>query len=101
MDDFKQAFIQFIYETNVEGSNKAPSYVQALDWLNKSILAINVLGLVYGVWIRLGFGCIYFLAAMSGTDESLYDAVKIDGAMTYDLSGHVVLNEPQVITLRS
>lgn len=25
--------------------------------------------------------------------------VKIDGAMTYDLSGHVVLNEPQVITL--
>lgn len=27
--------------------------------------------------------------------------VKIDGAMTYDLSGHVVLNEPQVITLRS
>ena len=27
--------------------------------------------------------------------------VKIDGAMTYDLSGHVVLNEPQVITLRA
>jgi ABC-type sugar transport system permease subunit len=52
----------------------------ALDWLNKSVLAINVLGLVYGVWIRLGFGCIYFLAAMSGTDESLYDAAKIDGA---------------------
>ncbi len=26
--------------------------------------------------------------------------VKIDGAMTYDLSGQVVLNEPQVITLR-
>ena len=52
----------------------------ALDWLNKSFLAINVLGLVYGVWIRLGFGCIYFLAAMSGTDESLYDAAKIDGA---------------------
>jgi ABC-type sugar transport system permease subunit len=52
----------------------------ALDWLNKSVLAINVLGLVYGVWIRLGFGCIYFLAAMSGTDESLYEAAKIDGA---------------------
>jgi len=27
--------------------------------------------------------------------------VKIDGAMTYDLSGHVVMNEPQVITLRA
>ena len=27
--------------------------------------------------------------------------VKIDGAMTYDLSGHVALNGPQVVTLRS
>lgn len=53
----------------------------ALDWLNKSNLAINALGLVYGVWIRLGFGCIFFLAAMSSIDESLYDAAKIDGAL--------------------
>ncbi|GAK58930.1 ABC-type sugar transport system, permease component [Candidatus Vecturithrix granuli] len=52
----------------------------ALDWLNKSVLAINVLGIVYGVWVRLGFGCIYFLAAMSSIDPSLYDAAEIDGA---------------------
>lgn len=37
MTDYKQDFIKFIYETNVDGSNKAPSYVQALDWLNKMI----------------------------------------------------------------
>jgi ABC-type sugar transport system permease subunit len=52
----------------------------ALDWLNKPGLALNSLGLIYGVWLRLGFGCIFFLAAMSGIDESLYDAAKIDGA---------------------
>jgi ABC-type sugar transport system permease subunit len=52
----------------------------ALDWLNKSYLAINALGVVYGVWMGLGFGCIYFLAAMSGIDENLYDAAIIDGA---------------------
>jgi len=52
----------------------------ALDWLNKSSLALVSLGLVFVVWIKLGFGCIYFLAAMSGIDESLYDAAKIDGA---------------------
>lgn len=52
----------------------------ALDWLTKSNLALNALGLVYGVWLRLGFGCIFFLAAMSSVDESLYDAAKIDGA---------------------
>jgi ABC-type sugar transport system permease subunit len=53
----------------------------ALDWLNKPDLALNSLGIVYGVWIRLGFGCIFFLAAMSSIDESLYDAAKIDGAL--------------------
>ncbi|HKL86258.1 MAG TPA: sugar ABC transporter permease [Treponemataceae bacterium] len=53
----------------------------ALDWLTKPKLALNSLGLVYGVWLRLGFGCIFFLAAMSSIDESLYDAAKIDGAL--------------------
>lgn len=53
----------------------------ALDWLSKPKLALNTLGLVYGVWLRLGFGCIFFLAAMSSIDESLYDAAKIDGAL--------------------
>ena len=52
----------------------------ALDWLNKSSLAIVSLGMVFVIWIRLGFGCIYFLAAMSGIDENLYDAARIDGA---------------------
>lgn len=53
----------------------------ALDWLSTPKLALNTLGLVYGVWLRLGFGCIFFLAAMSSIDESLYDAAKIDGAL--------------------
>lgn len=53
----------------------------ALDWLTVPKLTINVLGIVYGVWLRLGFGCIFFLAAMSGIDDSLYDAAKVDGAL--------------------
>ncbi len=53
----------------------------ALDWLSIPKLTLNTLGLVYGVWLRLGFGCIFFLAAMSSIDESLYDAAKIDGAL--------------------
>lgn len=53
----------------------------ALDWLSKPDLALHALGLIYGVWLRLGFGCIFFLAAMSSVDESLYDAAKIDGAL--------------------
>ncbi len=30
--------------------------------------------------MRVGFGTIYFLAAMSGIDSQLYDAARIDGA---------------------
>ena len=54
-------------------------------------LAINSLGFVYGVWLRLGFGCIFFLAAMSSIDESLYDAAKIDGAKWWKTFFNVTL----------
>jgi len=63
----------------------------ALDWLNRSNLAIVSLGLVFVVWMKLGFGCIYFLAAMSGIDESLYDAAKIDGAGWWRTFGNVTI----------
>lgn len=52
----------------------------ALDWLNRPILAIVSLGFVYGILMRVGFGTIYFLAAMGGIDEQLYEAARIDGA---------------------
>lgn len=61
------------------------------DWLMKSTSALNSLGFVYGVWLRLGFGCIFFLAAMSGIDESLYDAAKIDGAKWWKTFFNVTL----------
>jgi ABC-type sugar transport system permease subunit len=52
----------------------------ALDWLNRPILAILSLGFIYSVLMRIGFGTIYFLAAMGGIDEQLYEAARIDGA---------------------
>lgn len=52
----------------------------ALDWLNKPSLALLSLGLIYSVLMRIGFGTIYFLAAMGGIDEQLYEAARIDGA---------------------
>lgn len=52
----------------------------ALDWLTRPFLALLSLGLIYGVWMRIGFGTIYFLAAMGGIDEQLYESARIDGA---------------------
>jgi len=39
-----------------------------------------VVGFIQGVWARLGFGILFFLAAMSGIDDSQYEAARIDGA---------------------
>ncbi|MBN2440922.1 MAG: sugar ABC transporter permease [Spirochaetales bacterium] len=52
----------------------------AHDWLIKSDSALFSVGIVFVVWVKLGFGCIYFLASMSGINQSLYDAASIDGA---------------------
>lgn len=61
------------------------------DWLSRSNTAIFSLGLVFVVWVKLGFGCIYFLASMSGIDENLYDAAKIDGARWWAIFWNVTV----------
>jgi len=57
----------------VEDANK-------INLLGQSRSAIHVVALLFVVFSKLGFGCIYFLAAMSSIDSSLYDAAAIDGA---------------------
>ena len=43
-------------------------------------IALNSVGIIQVVWVHLGFGLIYFLAAMSSVDRSIYEAALIDGA---------------------
>jgi ABC-type sugar transport system permease subunit len=52
----------------------------ALSWIGSSKYAIHTVGALFVVWARLGFGCMYFLAAMSTIGSDIYDASKIDGA---------------------
>jgi ABC-type sugar transport systems, permease components len=59
-----------------------------IQWITGSMVhflidpavAINTVGLLLVVWLHLGFGLIYFLAAMNGIDRSVYEAALIDGA---------------------
>lgn len=51
-----------------------------LHFLLSPVLAINTVGFTLVVWLHLGFGIIYFLAAMNGIDKSIYEAALIDGA---------------------
>jgi ABC-type sugar transport system permease subunit len=59
--------------------------------LGRSKSAINTLSFLFVVWMRVGFGCIYFLAAMSTIDSSLYDAAKIDGTNALQDFIHVTI----------
>ena len=51
-----------------------------IHFLIDPFLAVNSIGLILVVWLHLGFGIIYFLAAMNGIDQSIYEAAVIDGA---------------------
>lgn len=66
---FNQMFARLGLETMAE-----------FNWLGSTKSAIHVLGFLFVIWTKLGFGCIYFLAAMSAINVTLYDAAKIDGA---------------------
>ena len=54
--------------------------VPAIHFLITPAIAVNSVGLILVVWLHLGFGLIYFLAAMNGIDRSIYEAALIDGS---------------------
>ncbi len=53
---------------------------EPVHFLIDPTLAINSIGLILVVWLHLGFGIIYFLAAMNGIEATVYEAAIIDGA---------------------
>jgi putative aldouronate transport system permease protein len=50
-------------------------------------------GLIVGqdIWRETGYGTIVFLAALSGVDQELYEAAKVDGAGRWRLMWHITL----------
>lgn len=46
---------------------------------------------ISGIWQELGWGAILYLAALTGIDQGLYEAAKIDGAGRWKQTLHVTL----------
>ena len=46
---------------------------------------------ISGIWQELGWGAIIYLSALSGIDQGLYEAAKIDGANRWQQMLHVTL----------
>lgn len=49
--------------------------------------------LLWGMWKGLGWGAIVYIAAISGIDQELYDASKVDGADRFQRMWHITVPE--------
>ena len=60
------------------------------EWLNDPDLIMPCLVLT-ALWMYVGFNMIYFLAALQGIDQTLYEAATVDGANARQQFWHVTL----------
>ena len=60
------------------------------QWTAKPLLAMPAI-VMASLWLSVGYGMIYFLAALQGVDRELYDAAEMDGAGRWDRFRHVTL----------
>jgi len=50
-----------------------------IGWLSDPVLA-RLAVIIAWLWLSIGYGMVYFLAALQGVDQSLYEAAEVDGA---------------------
>jgi len=60
------------------------------QWTSKPLLAMPAI-IMAALWLSLGYGMIYFLAALQGVDRDLYEAAEVDGAGRWSRFWHVTL----------
>ena len=64
--------------------NEPTAYMFSSGW-------IYVINLVQSVWKGIGWGSIVYLAAISGIDQTLYEAAKMDGASRFQCIWKITL----------
>jgi len=67
---------------------------EPVDWIQHPFW-MPVIGVIFVVWMGIGFTVIFFLAGLQGIDENLYDAAKIDGANDVQLLRYITI--PQMV----
>jgi ABC-type sugar transport system permease subunit len=61
-----------------------------IPWLTNPVLA-RVAVLIAWLWLSVGFGMIYLLAALQAVDVQLYEAANMDGAGSWSRFWHITL----------
>ncbi len=60
------------------------------NWLGVPDLVLPSL-LLASLWVSIGFGMVYFLAALQAVDKELYEAAEVDGAGGWSRFWHITL----------
>jgi len=61
-----------------------------ISWLGNPNLALPSV-LIAALWLSVGFGMIYFLAALQAVDQELYEAAEVDGANALSKFWHITV----------
>ena len=65
---------------------------EGLQWYSNAKYWPIILTIVY-IWKSIGAGCLYYYAALTGIDASLFEAAEIDGANVLQKTWHVAIPE--------
>jgi ABC-type sugar transport system permease subunit len=76
----------------------AIGHTPEIPWLTDPILA-RVSILAAWLWLSVGWGMIYFLAALQSVDTELYEAADVDGASHWGKFLHITLPGIRPITI--
>lgn len=63
-----------------------------VSWYTEPAYWPVIITIVY-LWKSLGSGCLYYYAALTGIDETLFEAAEIDGANVLQKTWHVAIPE--------
>ena len=67
-----------------------PGVGTEIAWTGKPLLAMPAI-VMAALWLSVGYGMIYLLAALQGVDRELYEAAQVDGAGRWSRFWHVTL----------
>ena len=68
----------------------APTVGADLNWKTDPFLATAAI-VMAGLWLSVGWGMVYLLAALQAVDPALYEAAQVDGANRWRRFRHVTL----------
>lgn len=82
--------VQFTRDTGVVTTFLSYFGLPQASMLNEPELFVPIY-VISGIWQEIGWGSIIYMAALSGIDQELYEAAKIDGAGKWRQTLHITL----------